>query len=70
MNAGTEDTIDHCIEPLRELTMCGGDMTPIPIEWSEKGERLNPNYATAHSCRDFRKLKEWIIKRSGHPKVA
>jgi hypothetical protein len=44
--------------------MCNGDMTPIPLEWSEKGERLNPNYkAATHSCRDFRKLKEFMIER-------
>lgn len=55
---------DHCIESLRELIMCEGNMTPIPLEWSEKGERLNPNYASKHTCRDFVKLKEWMMERS------
>ncbi|CZR69056.1 uncharacterized protein PAC_18957 [Phialocephala subalpina] len=56
--------IDHCVESLRELIMCSGNMTPIPLEWSEKGERLNPNYASTHTCRDFGKLKDWTIGRS------
>ncbi|KAK5938528.1 hypothetical protein PMZ80_009499 [Knufia obscura] len=56
--------VDHCIESLRELIMCEGNMTPIPIEWSEKGERINPNYAQKHSCRDFDALKEWTKGRA------
>jgi hypothetical protein len=44
-------------------------MTPIPIEWSENGQRLNPNYATTNSCRDFGRLKEWIVERSRNPKI-
>ena len=56
--------VDHCIESLRELIMCEGNMTPIPIEWSEKGERINPNYAQKHSCRNFDALKEWTRVRA------
>lgn len=55
--------IDHCIEALRELIMCGGNMTPIPLKWSENGKRMNPDFATVHECRDFGKLKEWLGER-------
>lgn len=63
-NTSTDYATDHCIESLRELIMCGGNMTPIPLEWSETGERLNPNYASTHTCRDFSRLKEWTVGRS------
>ena len=56
--------VDHCIEALRELIMCEGNMTPIPIEWSEKGERINPNYAQRHTCRNFEALKRWTKERT------
>ncbi|KPI45512.1 uncharacterized protein AB675_895 [Cyphellophora attinorum] len=56
--------VDHCIESLRELIMCEGNMTPIPIEWSELGGRINPNYAQKHSCRDFNALKAWTRARA------
>jgi hypothetical protein len=35
--------IDHCLEALREMIMCAGDMTPIPSIWSQKGKKDNPN---------------------------
>ncbi|KAJ5050927.1 uncharacterized protein L3040_002794 [Drepanopeziza brunnea f. sp. 'multigermtubi'] len=56
--------VDHCIESLRELIMCEGNMTPIPLEWSEKGKRMNPNYSTTHSCRNFNMLKDYAVERS------
>jgi hypothetical protein len=56
--------VDHCIESLRELIMCEGNMTPIPIEWSQTGGRINPNYAQKHSCRDFNALKTWTLARA------
>ena len=55
--------VDHCIESLRELLVCEGNMTPLPIQWSAPGKRINPNYAQRHSCRDFEALKEWTRER-------
>lgn len=55
--------VDHCIESLRELLMCEGNMTPLPIEWSLEGQRVNPNYAQRHTCRDFDALKAWTKER-------
>lgn len=36
---------EHCIEALREMLMCAGDMTPLPLKWSEVGNRWNPDFA-------------------------
>lgn len=55
--------VDHCIDSLRELLMCEGNMTPLPIEWSKTGQRINPNYAQRHICRDFGALKAWTQER-------
>ena len=59
--------VDHCVESLRELIMCEGNMTPIPIEWSSTGRRINPNYAQKHTCRNFEALRKWTTDRANNP---
>lgn len=54
---------DHCIDAMREMIMCRGDMTPIPVIWDERGQRDNPYFPIVHSCRNFDKLRGWMLER-------
>lgn len=56
--------IDHCIDALRELIQCGGDLTPIPIVWSDEVGRHVPDTAQLHTCRNFNKLKDLVYARN------
>ncbi|KAH8703586.1 hypothetical protein BGW36DRAFT_393878 [Talaromyces proteolyticus] len=58
--------IDHCLEQLRQSTLCHGDMTPVTLKaiWTDQ-----PRWAALgqtermHTCRDGMALREWTWKR-------
>jgi len=52
--------VDHCIEILRQFTMCSGDVTLITHDWIEG--RTNPlaDFNSFHECRNFEKILDWI----------
>lgn len=52
--------------------MCHGDMTFIPVEWSENRGWIMPKFDTVYTCRDYNALKQWTRNRdaeSRDPKV-
>jgi len=61
--------VEHCVDYLRQVLMCKADITRIPVEWSTKYSRPKPRFDTWHTCRDFGKIQDWVIERSGleHP---
>ncbi|KAK1991309.1 hypothetical protein LX36DRAFT_590763 [Colletotrichum falcatum] len=55
--------IEHCIDAIRLSVMCNGDMTLIPIRWSENRNWILPVFETVHTCRDYDSLRSWSIDR-------
>lgn len=60
--------LDHCINHLRQIVQCHGDMTPLPIIWADikehpNGGRALPDFDQVHTCRDFTALREWSTEQ-------
>lgn len=60
--------IDHCINHLRQIVQCHGDMTPLPVIWVDiknhaHGGRTIPDFDQVHTCRDFTALREWSTEQ-------
>ncbi|KUL88986.1 hypothetical protein ZTR_06085 [Talaromyces verruculosus] len=60
--------IDHCLEQLRQATLCHGDMTPVTLKaiwmdtprWAALGQTER-----VHTCRDGMALRERTWERGG-----
>ncbi|KAG1852834.1 hypothetical protein DFJ58DRAFT_745990 [Suillus subalutaceus] len=52
--------IDHCIEMLRQLTMCAGDTTMITHDWVEGRTTPFADFNVHHQCRNFEKVLNWV----------
>ncbi|KAK4545972.1 hypothetical protein LTR36_002536 [Oleoguttula mirabilis] len=60
--------IDHCIDYIRQIIMCHGDLTPMPLVYDPRGHpQYGPNFRVIRTCRNFDKIFEWAAKgnRSG-----
>ncbi len=55
---------DHCINVLRQVLQCHGDLTPLPKMWDPGAEREYTEFERLHTCRDFGHLREWATERS------
>ncbi|KAI1337303.1 hypothetical protein F5Y15DRAFT_425905 [Xylariaceae sp. FL0016] len=55
--------LEHCIDAVRLSLMCAGDMTLIPVKWSENRNWIMPIFETVHTCRDFDALRAWALER-------
>jgi len=55
--------IDHCIEIMRQATLCRADISLFTLQWSQ--DSLNPraDFSQAHVCVDFDLINEWASKR-------
>lgn len=58
--------LDHCIEMLRENTMCNADVTMITWDWVQGYKIPYPNFNTRHQCRDFEKVLDWTVEHAVH----
>ncbi|KAJ5772372.1 hypothetical protein N7520_002901 [Penicillium odoratum] len=65
VNHGTLQSMhmDHCIDVLRQSTMCEADVTPIPFVRSYFGCGVFPNIIATHTCRDFDAIVQWAKER-------
>ncbi|KAG2127969.1 hypothetical protein DEU56DRAFT_742179, partial [Suillus clintonianus] len=52
--------LDHCIEMLRQITMCRGDVTMITNDWMEGSNSPFANFNVPHKCRNFEKILDWV----------
>jgi hypothetical protein len=60
--------LDHCINHLRQVVQCHGDMTPLPVVWDNikrhpDGGKAIPDFDQIHTCRDFTALREWSTEQ-------
>jgi len=58
-----KEHVYHCIDILRQTVQCYGDITPIPIRWFDGIDRGFIDSDQVHTCRDFRKVREWVTER-------
>lgn len=58
--------IDHCIETLRVNLMCFADVNVFPLRRKEGVAGDEPDYNTAHVCRNFEQIKEYV-RENGLP---
>lgn len=54
--------LDHCIDYLRQVLMCHGDLTPITMGWDEQIDSWKPNFRIKHTCRKFDKIYDFALK--------
>lgn len=59
--------LDHCLDYLRQVIMCHSDVTPIthaarPKPFNSALSDWRPNFAVAHTCRNFQKIHDWAAK--------
>jgi len=45
--------LDHCIDGLRQSTLCTSDITPNVFQWSDKRNAVAARATVVHECRDF-----------------
>ncbi|TFK37916.1 hypothetical protein BDQ12DRAFT_606952, partial [Crucibulum laeve] len=58
--------LDHCIEMLRTVITCTGDVGVITYDWVKGNDSPSPNFNTMHQCRNFNKIQEWNIQHAVH----
>ncbi|KAI1381360.1 tat pathway signal sequence [Hypoxylon crocopeplum] len=51
--------VDHCIDVLRQVLMCQGDVSLLTYSWIDGYRRPWPNFEVDHTCRDWNSIVEW-----------
>ncbi|KAG0697868.1 hypothetical protein DFH29DRAFT_1003354 [Suillus ampliporus] len=52
--------VDHCIEMLRQIIMCHGDVTMLTYDWVKGVKDPFPNFNIPHRCRNLEKVLDWV----------
>jgi len=55
---------DHCIDYLRQVVMCHGDITPVTFEWNVERNIYLAHHGTIHQCRNFNTIYKWAASRN------
>ncbi|KAL7917021.1 hypothetical protein ACQKWADRAFT_307810 [Trichoderma austrokoningii] len=55
--------IDHCIEMLRQVIMCNGDLHIITYNWVDHVDTPWPDFSLNRQCRDWDRIIDWVGKR-------
>ncbi|KAH6666765.1 tat pathway signal sequence [Halenospora varia] len=50
---------DHCIDLLRQVLMCRGDISLLTYSWIDGYRRPWPEYSVDHTCHNWDNLMEW-----------
>ncbi|MCJ1377069.1 hypothetical protein MMC17_000159 [Xylographa soralifera] len=56
--------LDHCIDYLRQIFMCNGDLTPATFTVAPGGKGYVPKFNEEHQCRNFETIFEWAKERN------
>lgn len=54
--------MEHCYEQLRQSLQCSSDVSTIAWSWSEKRQRMVGNVGSTHTCKNFKKIRDWAVK--------
>jgi len=59
--------LDHCIDYLRQVLMCHGDIGIITFRYGRNGRSYKPNFNVTRTCRKFEPLAQWSdLHQSGN----
>lgn len=58
-----EILIDHCIEIMRQATLCRADVSLFTLQWSQGSLRPQADISQAHECVNFDLINKWASKR-------
>lgn len=61
------DHMDHCIDILRQATMCHADMTILAAEWWDNEDVPQNVLYTPHKCANWESVSEWAVANSFDP---
>ncbi|KAL7806874.1 tat pathway signal sequence [Trichoderma gracile] len=56
--------VDHCIDLLRQVLMCHGDVSMSTFDWIDNYRWPWPNFTVQHECRKWDVLDEWAEKHA------
>ena len=60
MMSGTNNTIAHCLDILRQQLMCTVDVGVLGQVWWDRDEpTAYPDFNTEHKCRNFEDVRRW-----------
>lgn len=57
--ADQQEHFDHCVDLLRQVVMCHGDISLHTYEWKDDYRWPWPTMQTEHQCRNWDKLMVW-----------
>ncbi|PYI34944.1 hypothetical protein BP00DRAFT_462874 [Aspergillus indologenus CBS 114.80] len=55
---------DHCLEILRQASMCHGDVSLIPMHWNDISPIPEADFSVPHKCVNWEKLRTWTRENS------
>ncbi|KAI1126938.1 hypothetical protein F5Y10DRAFT_266649 [Nemania abortiva] len=58
-----QNHFDHCLDYLRQVIMCHGDLTPITFEWNEEVNGYLAHHGDIAKCRNFERVFHWAQGR-------
>ncbi|RMY99402.1 hypothetical protein D0860_08306 [Hortaea werneckii] len=56
--------VDHCVDYLRQVVQCQGDLTPLAYHWNAELQTGFPEFGATHTCRNFEMIDEWALART------
>ncbi|KAF2668379.1 hypothetical protein BT63DRAFT_479784 [Microthyrium microscopicum] len=63
----SEVHMEHCLDYVRQVVECHGDLTPIPLYKQEgavmNGEQMYIAHGGTHTCRNFNNIRHWLKRR-------
>lgn len=63
--------LTHCVNSIRQSLQCGADISTVPLSYqlipaiNTRPKNL-PRFDIVHSCRNFKKIREWTIEHSSN----
>ncbi|KAI1330218.1 hypothetical protein F5Y16DRAFT_415673 [Xylariaceae sp. FL0255] len=58
--------LEHCINNLRQVLMCHGDITGIPVKYYPERHRVKSMFEVTHVCRNFELIQKFSKERDTH----
>ncbi|TRX94277.1 hypothetical protein FHL15_004744 [Xylaria flabelliformis] len=59
--------LDHCLEILRQATMCRSDTALFTIRWKEATRQPIADFSQKHECASFDKINKWAAEHRVDP---
>lgn len=55
---------EHCVEQIRQVIMCYGDLSTVSWEWDQKEDLPASKFATTRICRNFDNIHAWATEKA------